>query len=217
MDDAFRAAQESAITNRLTRVFSSQRKRLVRGGPDAGWDQFAEEFRDAVADRLRETYEESAMLALLLMLATSPDALRSLQERPVEFDGTKYAEKRAKELSKAIRERMEDAAKQAKQDATDAGSALRPGDLSDDLGPINAESIAITETTAAGTAGEVDARKKADQRFDITVTAYWVTEKDGRVCAICSPLDEQPESAWGEKLRDGPPAHPRCRCKLTYR
>ena len=45
----------------------------------------------------------------------------------------------------------------------------------------------------------------------------WYTERDGRVCPICAPLHRTPEAVWGPVSPGGPPAHPNCRCWLTYR
>lgn len=228
MDPAFRDKQETTITRRLTKVFSDQRKRLARGGRDEGWDQFTREFRDAIADKLQETYENSAMLALLLMVAGSQQAQEALQRKPIEFDGSKYAQQRADRLARDIEKRMREAMReiekqrqaeieQAEKDGIKPPSdRLKPTDLADDLGPQNAETIGITETTAAGTEGELDARTQAEKKLDITVTVTWSTEKDSLVCPICRPLDGTTEDQWGEKFRDGPPAHPRCRCELRY-
>jgi len=79
-----------------------------------------------------------------------------------------------------------------------------------------AESVGTTETTAAGTAGEQQFKKQVQREFGVLIVPAWITARDERVCPICEPLDGTVEVEWGEKFRDGPPAHPRCRCYLKW-
>ena len=89
------------------------------------------------------------------------------------------------------------------------------------FGPIRADMIATTEVTRAATEGErvlVELLKDQGLGFrDI-----WETANDERVCPICAPLDGQeregagyvhPDSGFSY---DGPPAHPRCRCRERH-
>jgi len=59
----------------------------------------------------------------------------------------------------------------------------------------------------------------------LVIVAYWVVETDlsqkpdGKVCPLCYPLHEQPESVWSRYYPQGPGPggpHPRCRCRLRY-
>ena len=79
-----------------------------------------------------------------------------------------------------------------------------------------AGTIGTTETTNAGTAGEQQYRKQVQREFGILIVPVWLTARDSRVCPICGPLDGTVEAEWGEKFRDGPPAHPNCRCSLKW-
>ena len=79
-----------------------------------------------------------------------------------------------------------------------------------------AGTIGTTETTNAGTAGEQQYRKQVQREFGILIVPVWLTARDSRVCPICGPLDGTVEAEWGEKFRDGPPAHPNCRCTLRW-
>lgn len=93
---------------------------------------------------------------------------------------------------------------------------LNLGGLQDRLrstfGPVRAEMIAITETTRAAAQGEAayvgELRKQGAE-----LVAIWNTSNDNRTCPICAPRDGKQE---GDGWEFPPPAHPRCRCWLTY-
>ena len=89
------------------------------------------------------------------------------------------------------------------------------------FGPIRADMIATTEVTRAATEGEralIDLLREQGLLFrDI-----WETANDERVCPICEPLDGQERGPSGYvhpdmgDTYDGPPAHPRCRCRERH-
>jgi hypothetical protein len=81
------------------------------------------------------------------------------------------------------------------------------------FGPERAERVAITETTAAATAGSETA---VIQNSGLSDDDLWITEDDEKVCPICSPLHLKPRSVWSLKFPQGPPAHVRCRCYIRY-
>lgn len=82
------------------------------------------------------------------------------------------------------------------------------------FGDKRAESVAVTETTAAQSAGgevgvEMTVGKSRDDR--------WFTVNDAKVCPICTPLHQQPRSYWARFFPQGPPGpHPGCRCWIEY-
>lgn len=212
MDPSYRDKQERSIAAGLRPIFARQRRRLAKDGPRSGWAEFYAEFTELMEKKLKQTYEDAAMLAFLLLIAGSPVESR-FTAKPPAFRSDPYAKKRAEWLAKKIRERVEEEARQLEKERKDDGGKLKPTDLAPSLGPQNAEDIAVTETTAAINTGEMEAGKKAE-RAGATIVVTWKTEKDDRVCPVCRPLDGQPESVWGEKFRNGPPAHPRCRCEV---
>lgn len=77
--------------------------------------------------------------------------------------------------------------------------------------------ISITETTRSLSAGEDSAASVYQAETGKMLIAYWNTERDERVCKICGPLDNEPSTAWRHRFGAGPPAHPRCRCRLDWR
>lgn len=79
-----------------------------------------------------------------------------------------------------------------------------------------ASGIAITETTAAQSAGQRQAVQTYQVVTNVVITGRWVTEDDEKVCPICRPLDGTTQDVWGLKFPLGPPAHPRCRCHLDF-
>ena len=69
--------------------------------------------------------------------------------------------------------------------------------------PSRDENIGITETTSAGQAGSEWA---VTQRGEASDEDRWKTERDARVCPICSPLESRPRSEWQAKFPTGPPS-----------
>lgn len=76
------------------------------------------------------------------------------------------------------------------------------------FGPVRAQMIATTEVTRAFGKGSEMARDELDTEGIHTIR-IWQTMYDEKVCEICEPLHDQPESAWGGYEL---PAHPNCRC-----
>jgi len=78
-----------------------------------------------------------------------------------------------------------------------------------------AEAIAVTEVTTAAAEGTRAAAQVAEAA-GYTMDPVWHTNRDEVVCAICGPNDGKRKSE-GWTVADIPPAHPRCRCFVTYR
>ena len=84
--------------------------------------------------------------------------------------------------------------------------------LSGAYGPVRAEMIAVTETTRAAVEGEKALAAEIEKMTGvIRMVGYWITERDGNVCAICQVNDRKPTAEVGF-----PPLHPRCRCNVRY-
>ena len=105
------------------------------------------------------------------------------------------------------------------------GSTL--GDLARQLAtdhafsPRRAKLIAITETTAAYSRGEMEAARAVEAEGLFEYEKTWLTNRDDIVCSICQPMDGVTVKGSrgvftlpnGAKVK-GPPAHPGCRCWL---
>lgn len=83
------------------------------------------------------------------------------------------------------------------------------------FGRQRAEDISITETTTASSRAE-SAAKEIVAETGNEIQGTWVTENDDRVCPVCAPLHDQPESVWRPRFPNGPSAHVRCRCWLRW-
>lgn len=127
---------------------------------------------------------------------------------------TQYTADLAEAIVDTTRDRLMAAIEAERQGMLDEAEAIRE----EAFGAARAESVGITETTRADTLGQrFGAQSLA--RDGITMTAFWVAERDGKVCPICQRMDGQPESLWEylePELAGGPPAHPNCRCGLRW-
>lgn len=79
--------------------------------------------------------------------------------------------------------------------------------------------IATTEITRAYATGQAAAGEALAGQFpDVRTIKKWYTNNDDRVCPICEPLHLTEVDA-GDEFADGidmPPAHPGCRCSISY-
>lgn len=77
--------------------------------------------------------------------------------------------------------------------------------------PVRAEMIAVTELTRAQVEGEKAMERRYFEMFGEHLVPIWKTANDEKVCTVCGPRNEQP-------IIDDfyPPAHPRCRCRLSH-
>lgn len=79
--------------------------------------------------------------------------------------------------------------------------------------------IAVTEVTRTyAEANQIAADDLAREWPGVRVIKEWHTNNDDRVCPICGPLHGERvanDESFGEF--DNPPAHPNCRCWVTYR
>lgn len=163
-----------------------------------------------------ETEAELAALLLLIFLASA--AAHGTAEKDATASGIDWAQRQARERAAAWGTRLRDGMAQVDRDIQAARELQRPPDgagsaLSDLFSPSVVEREVITQTTVATSAGSefaVNRAGLADQRD------RWRTERDGKVCPICKPLDGTTREVWARKFPGGPPAHPRCRCEIQY-
>jgi hypothetical protein len=95
------------------------------------------------------------------------------------------------------------------------------GRLESAFGPIRADMIATTEVTRAATEGERALVQLLEEQ-GLLFRDVWETAADEFVCPICMPLNGQAQGPTGYihpengQSYDGPPAHPRCRCRERH-
>lgn len=198
----------------------------IEGGNEVDWDKHQRETQEALIGVLLLTWRDAAFsLYGSLGLTVDSDYLTTAGRRWVE----PYTRKVSDELTRHTRERVE----QARTNAAGDPKQLRT-ELDIPFGDARRFNIIITETTKAITAGERTAAEEINRTRQETpveppkpgeppkvpeplIKPYWITERDALVCPICAPLDGTPEEQWPEPFRDGPSAHPRCRCWLEWR
>ena len=95
------------------------------------------------------------------------------------------------------------------------------------FGPVRAEMIAVTEVTRAASEAEVQIGEEMAGE-GLFLDAVWKTNNDELVCPICAPLNGKKAEGYRGKRRpywihptkrteiDPPPAHPRCRCWISW-
>jgi hypothetical protein len=111
------------------------------------------------------------------------------------------------------REKLQEAQDQAEI----LGTEFKPDEvLADVEGDNRAHKVGVTETTRALVMGERGYEGWLGREHGITMDRIWQTERDARVCPICSPLQGTPDHTWPPLLFSGPPAHPVCRCWVTF-
>ena len=82
------------------------------------------------------------------------------------------------------------------------------------FGETRAQMIATTETTRAYSEATNEYQRLMRQA-GVQTRRVWQTREDERVCEICGPLHNLPESEWSAEFPGGPPAHVNCRCALV--
>ncbi len=209
-----RYQHEAALAKALAVLFGKQRQRLVDmlgwppkidNIPESEWARIEIETQQAMATELTLVY--------LLSLQGGPFQIGG-NPLAIALDGMAWGNKRAemlgRELTTTTRKGFYDAVALA-TDGDDLYKRTMPV-----LGPTRAETIGITETTETISAGEFEGRKRHYRQTQEQLQAVWSTARDDLVCPVCRPLDKKPESEWPESLRNGPPAHTRCRCWLSW-
>lgn len=213
-----RGKYESDFARKLASMMGRHRRELSgllgsppdpRNVPEAFWVKVK-----------KETEEEISALLLLIFTASSlqhsPQGSGTIFQGFLDSAGKNWSAGRSRFVSDGYvlntRERL------AQLGARWAENPELPkSEISQDLvslfGPDRAEGMAITEGTNAISAGGEAA---IGQAGGISQADLWITEKDAKVCPICSPLHQTDRNNWTRKFPSGPPAHPRCRCYIRY-
>lgn len=212
-----RQALDVEATALLTQLSERHREELRRllGNPPL-WENVPETFWRKVR---RDVNDQ--LSALLLLIFAESARYHGLDDDTAEAAGRQWAAGQAALVSRGYLETTQDRIRRSTADWL--GRMLVEGEQIDQseidaqleslLGPSRAEGLAVDAVTTAQTAGGEDAIRAMGGVSDDDL---WITERDGRVCDICSPLHGQPRDSWEASHPSGPPAHPRCRCYVEY-
>lgn len=201
-DLASRPQRESELAAAIWLILQDEAARL-ESGSSGGWTGFEERLQAAMVKPLAATFEEAAVAIWLILMDDEPinaDRLNVASQQWAQQWSASVATGMASNIAAEVQ-----AARAGKSTAT-IDSILSRG---------RADSVGVTETTRSISHGEQWTRRQIE-RAGQTMVAYWVTEKDARVCPVCRPLDGKRQEFWEDEFPTGPPAHPRCRCYLQY-
>lgn len=163
-------------------------------------------------DRVRKE-TEAELAAILLIIFVIAATAHGADQGQAQSRGLEWATRTAAERATAWAQGVRDAlTKLAGGTATIDLPTLRDA-AGTALGPSRVEGETITQTTVAASAGSEFAATSAGL---VDTRDLWKTERDGKVCEICKPMDGKPRTVWAQKFPSGPPAHPRCRCEIDY-
>ena len=207
---------EEAATHAVSAVLHRQRRRLEDMGieeaakrPESEWGTDKDEMAAALYLLLRRPWDDSFELFT---------ASRGIVTRPQDRDrlygdwAGGYSERIGGGIVNTNRDVVIRLAAKVAAGETLPANPLRVLSTTD-----RAIGIGITETTSGITAGETSGAEMYRRETGRLLLPYWLTENDERVCKICGPLDNQPSTFWRHRFAWGPPAHPRCRCRLEWR
>jgi hypothetical protein len=209
-----RSQLESELARRFSKLSAKHRKRLMElmgdppnmgNVPSSYWEEMAGELNGSFIPFLTEIYMDAAE--------------RLVEDLPISVDWGLVNERAASwargysyELVHGITTTSRRATQEAiasffEQGQTRADLEAR---LSRIFGAVRAEAIAVTEVTRAASLGEQQIAAEIAS-MGVDMVPVWQTNNDELVCTICGPRHNQ-------EIEDNffPPAHPRCRCWLTY-
>ncbi len=215
MDFAARTQHEQQIEAAVAAVLVLYRRQI-----EAGREISLSELERDLAVALRLLLSNTFMAAALQLAGASGvpgfDDLENHAER--------YAVEQAGVIAHDFAGRVRDELFEERQRAIeDRRSVVQLADIL--LPNWRAEAIAITETTRAASHGmnlvaaalvTGSLMVAAAVGTGILTNRFWHTANDDRVCSICSPLDGYEAAIWAGRFPSGPPAHPNCRCYVTY-
>lgn len=211
-----RAKREAQLTSLLLRANSRHRQEIETA---LGIPPDPSRVPPSLLERIEQEINTAALALLLLMYLDAFDGMGkafrqvSPSRSTAERNADDWATARARQVSRQWRENTQNG-------LNGLGRLNTPAEVSGRLDTIfgegRASTIATTETTGAISAGEADFAGQVLEMEGDVMFATWQTEEDARVCPVCAPLNDKPQTDWDGDFPTGPPAHPNCRCYLVY-
>ncbi len=193
-----RTKYERELSNSIERVLARQRQHLKETGR-INSREFKRDFNEAVA-----------IIFAIIFLESGDSLFRQFKLDPGSAGaaGRKWARSYSRDLGDQL-------FVTSVNKLADARTAGEDPDLERIFGRERAEAIAITEVTRANTEGERRAKAAIEEALELEIPAFWQV-LDGEACKVCLGLNGQNLETLPRQYRNGPPAHPSCRCFVRY-
>lgn len=232
MDYPQSEAWERQVAAKVMGVFAPLRAARTIDDVDRGTVNLQANLEAALDDAFDKIYEQAIIFILLWMMSEDPGYQPFLDDfrrdpRLAADLGTAQARRVASEIADSTRRRVIEYRAKPKRDlpVEPAPSPSQSPAIDPDFdqwrdavfGQGRAEAIGITETTEAISQAETQAAAiVTNSTSPHALHGTWVTAEDERVCPICAPLHDQPMEVYTRTFPSGPPAHPRCRCRIRW-
>lgn len=218
-DLADRAQFEASIVAELTPVFAAEYDRALDspGASIVPYAQFQADLQRMMQSELLGVFQAAGVaLSIGQALFMSAGAF--------EQTGRQWAATMSRELSAQVvetsRRMTADAFSLARGDRSRLADALKLVYLA----PARLDTIAVTETTRAISAGEHavvipfnnDVRRSGRDDDPRLLVPIWRIDPRSNVCEICLSIDGHANEVWGHVYPGGPPGHVHCACYLDY-
>lgn len=213
-----RDAIEAEFQRRIQRLFDATRREIDRkwklhGKPEkADLEQILEGFRMALLSLVTPELEDIYTLALETNESIIGVAIdwSLVNERAANWART-YTFDKVRELTDLKRRVLQTSIDDFYRQGLDLGGLTRR--MEREFGEKQAKVLAITETTRAASAGEVEYVQQLS-KLGVEMIPYWVTNADDRVCPKCGPINNKRQ---GDGWTEYPPYHWGCRCWIRHK
>jgi hypothetical protein len=192
----------------------------IRTGDELGWDLNAIGIASEINRRIDNQATLVAESILTKLQKQVGDRVRQVRAGELALGAYLYmlwGEKFPESVSITETTRAISAGEYATTRELEREIAQRRREVLGDDGVAEGDEPEEGETVAEPQPQEGGARKRPRRPMaDLKLLKVWHTQRDEKVCKICGPLDGKNQRFWEDKYENGPPAHPNCRCFLTY-
>lgn len=225
-----RPDHDAAFARKLSRLSSRHRRELIAllgHPPDISrvpadfWERVRKERENELAAVLLLLFSESYRHHVLSLGQAMTPRLTDVGQAAAERYAVERAAKLAAESTAAVRDRIQRfAVEEWNRAGLDAQRAVTRTQVLNDvlkaIGPSGDAARAVTETTAAQTAGGETAATNTVGTSDDDVWQIHPELSETGTCQTCRPLDGRRRAIWATLFPNGPPAHRNCNCEIVY-